>query len=92
MVLNVAIPMQVAAFYDIQDGKWFPGVVIIMFFIIYPIVTYVYIKVNLDKIEGKNENDLFKKMHKAAFSSIRYYRVNRLGLGYNFFPQYRRLS
>jgi hypothetical protein len=52
---------------------------------------YFYLKANIDKLFNLESGHYFRSLHKAVFGQVRYYRQERIGLGYIFFPNYRRL-
>ena len=48
-------------------------------------------KRNLTLLIDIEKGDHFRRMHKSVWAMLRYYRENRMGLGYILIPHYRRL-
>ena len=97
-VYNGAIPLQVVALLSIKYGieKQQSYTILICpsltltFIICYHIITYKYLSTRVDRLEDVDEENLRMK-HRAVFANLRYYRKERMGLGYTFFIHYRRL-
>ena len=93
-----SVPIQVTAFHDLKLcleehkslTKFISPLCIIGFFVAYPIATYAYLSPRKERLEDLDEKFLRRK-HRAVFAALRYYRKDRLGLGYIFFLHYRRL-
>ena len=58
--------------------------------ICYPIITYNFLSKRVDRLEDVDEKNLRLK-HRAVFANLRYFRKERMGLGFIFFIHYRRL-
>ena len=89
---NGAVPLQVTALLTLKNEKSFSlsPVSILVFMLIYPVGTYWYLKKNVKLLEDVDYENIRKK-HKAVFANLRYYRKNRMGLGYTLIVHYRRL-
>ena len=89
---NGAVPMQVTALLTLKNEKSFSlsPVSILMFMLVYPVITYWYLKKNVKLLENVEYENIRMK-HKAVFANLRYYRKNRMGLGFTLFVHYRRL-
>ena len=100
MVNNGAILMQVMAMISLRDRdhglgledyKQIAPLLILIFFSVYPIVTYCYLSHHLDWLNNIL-NETFRHKHRAVFAGLRYYRKRRMGLGYILFIHYRKLA
>ena len=54
-------------------------------------ITYFYLRSNVERLEDVDEENLRLK-HRAVFASLRYFRKERMGLGFTLFIHYRRLA
>ena len=95
---NGAIPLQVTSFFGLKqcitsNSSWtsYCGPLsILSFMLAYPILTYLYLLKNKERLDNPNEK-YFHEKHRTVFGSLRYYREERMGLGFILFIHYRRL-
>ena len=82
MVNNSAILMQVMAMISLRDRdlelglkdyKQIAPLLILLFFSVYPVVTYYHLANHLDWLNNIL-NETFRHKHRAVFASLRYYR------------------
>lgn len=56
----------------------------------YPLGMYVFCKLNEDRLDNPHDK-YFQDKHRVVFGSLRYYRKERMGLGFILIIHYRRL-
>ena len=59
-------------------------------FFVYPLAAYSYSKMNLHVMMRFEKDNHFTRAHGAVWKHLRYYRIERMGLGYMLIPHFRR--